>query len=150
MKDCGPLSEALRDFYMASHRALDRLMKAQGASLARTKLLGLIARQPGIRSADIAEAFGQAPRTITEALDGLERDGLIRREPDPQDRRAKRLLTTPAGDAAIEASEPSRRAFIDQVFGVLDEEERNQFEALMRKLNAHLATMDDTDPAERG
>lgn len=142
MRECGPLSDALRDFYISTHRALDRLMKSQGASLARTKLLGYISRQDSVRSADIAEAFGQAPRTITEALDGLERDGLIRRDPDPQDRRAKRISITPAGIAAIEASEPSRRAFIDEVFGVLDEDERDVFARLMRKLNARLARME--------
>jgi len=54
---------AVTDFYVGIHRALDRLMKANGASLARTKLLLYIKRGAAVRSADIAEAFGHAPRT---------------------------------------------------------------------------------------
>ena len=70
-------AEALRDFYLRSHRALDKLMSAEGSSLARTKILGHIERNSPVRSTDLAAAFGFAPRTITEAVDALERGQAI-------------------------------------------------------------------------
>jgi len=134
-------AEALRDFYLRSHRVMDRIMAAKGASFARAKMLMHISRQGQLRSIDLASALGYAPRTITEAIDGLERDGLVRREPDPDDRRAKRISLTPAGIAAIEGAEASRLEFIEDVFGVLSEVEREEIIRLVGKLNARLAEL---------
>ena len=121
--------------FLRSHRLLDRRMTAEGASLARTKLLLYLEGQEGeARAADIAEFFGLAPRTVTEALDGLERDGMVRREPDPQDRRVKRLSITAAGVAATVATEPLRVALVEQIFGVLDAKEQAQLAAILAKL----------------
>lgn len=137
--------DSVAAFYLGMHRAMDRLMKANGASFARTKLLLFIRRHDPVRSADIAEAFGHAPRTITEAIDGLERDGLVRRDPDPLDRRAKRISITPAGIAAVEASEPVREAFLNGVFDVLDESERATMALLFGKLNERLASLEEAE-----
>ncbi len=121
--------------FLRSHRLLDRRMTAEGASLARTKLLLYLEGQEGeARAADIAEFFGLAPRTVTEALDGLERDGMVRREPDPQDRRVKRLSITEAGTAATAATEPLRIALVEQIFGALNVEEQRQLEVILAKL----------------
>lgn len=123
--------------FLRSHRLLDRRMTAQGASLARTKLLLYLEIQEGeARAADIAEYFGLAPRTVTEALDGLERDGMVRREPDPRDRRVKRLSITEAGLAATAATEPLRIAMVEQIFGALDAKEQAQLAAILTKLAA--------------
>jgi DNA-binding MarR family transcriptional regulator len=127
--------DALREFYVEMHRALDRMMKANGASFARTKLLLYIERCGSVRSADIAEAFGHAPRTTTEAIDGLERDGLVRRDPDPDDRRAKRISVTPAGLAAVGVSGPILAQYLSDVFAVLDQNECETLTALFCKLN---------------
>ena len=127
----------LAKVFLRSHRLLDRRMTAEGASLARTKLLLYLEDQLGeARAADIAEFFGLAPRTVTEALDGLERDGMVRREPDPRDRRVKRLSITEAGVAAAAATEPVRVALVEQIFGVLSEDERGQLKQLLTKLTA--------------
>lgn len=127
----------LAKVFLRSHRLLDRRMTAEGASLARTKLLLYLEDQLGeARAADIAEFFGLAPRTVTEALDGLERDGMVRREPDPQDRRVKRLSITEAGVAAAAATEPVRVALVEQILGVLSEDERGQLKQLLTKLTA--------------
>ncbi len=138
LADCERAAEALRDYYLRAHRLVDRLMMAHGTSLARTKLLLLVARDGPVRSTDIASALGQAPRTVTEAIDGLERDGLVRRDPDPDDRRAKRISVTAAGKAAIAASEPIRNRFLLDVFGVLDEHERGELVRLTDKLSARI------------
>lgn len=129
--------------YLLLHRRLDRAMAEQGASLARTKMLLLIQAEGGnARAADVAEMLQLAPRTVTETLDALERDELIERSPDADDRRVKRLAVTPAGAAAIAASEPLRRRLVDEVFSVLDADEYQQLEALLGKLSATLENAD--------
>lgn len=118
------------------HRLLDRRMAAQGASLARTKLLLYLERQGPSRAIDIADLFGSAPRTVTEAIDGLERDGLVRRTPHPSDRRAKLIAITEEGRRVIESTEPLRKQLADSVFGGLDAEEREQLGRILAKLTA--------------
>ncbi|MEH3107481.1 MAG: MarR family transcriptional regulator [Sphingomonas fennica] len=136
------LSDDLRDFYLRSHRVIDAMMRAEGASLARAKLLGFIRRAGPVRSADVLTEFELAPRTVTEALDRLEREGLIARAPDPADRRAKRISITEAGVEALAGAERARHALTDAVFGVLSAEEMAALSATIRKMNGKLATLD--------
>lgn len=116
-------------------RRFDRAMMQQGASLAQTKmLLSIQADKGSARAADIAERLGLTPRTVTEALDALERDGMIQRLPDPADRRVKRLEITAAGEAAVAATEPLRREMTEELLDILDPEERAHLHQALRKL----------------
>jgi DNA-binding MarR family transcriptional regulator len=137
------VADALRDFYLRSHRLMDRIMTARGASFARSRLLTYIAREGPTRSIDLASSFGYAPRTVTEAIDGMERDGLVMRHPDPDDRRAKRISLTAAGAAAAEAAEVSKREYLSSVFTVIDPQERDEIVRLIGKLNDRLADLED-------
>lgn len=135
------VSDALRDFYHRAHRLTDRMMTARGASYARLRMLMQISRAATLRSTDLAASLGYAPRTVTEAIDGLERDGLVRRVADPEDRRAKRISLTPAGEDAARNSEASRQQFLQEVFGALDVDERSDVIRLVGKLNQRLADL---------
>ena len=117
-------------------------MKARGSSIARTKLLLFIQRLGRPRSPDIAEAFGFAPRTVTEAIDGLEREGLVRREANANDRRAKHIVLTPEGQKAIDASEPARRELVNMLYSVLTEVEAEQLAALLGRLVDRLSDIE--------
>lgn len=136
-------ADALRDFYLRSHRVIDRIMTARGASFARTKMLAHIAREGPLRSTDLAISLEYAPRTVTEAIDGLERDGLVKREPDAEDRRAKRVSLTQAGISAAKAAGASRERFVQAIFGALDDREREEFVRLVGKLSHGLAAIPD-------
>ena len=118
--------------YLLLHRRLNRAMAEHGASLARTKLLLCIERAEGeARAADIAELLDLAPRTVTEALDAMERDGQIQRVPDAADRRVKRLRITPAGSAAIAATEPLRHRLIEQALASIAQSDRDRLTQLL-------------------
>lgn len=144
-----PLISTYGRLYLRMHRLFDRRMAASGASLARTKMMMFIDREGPVRAADIAELFSLAPRTVTEALDSMERAGLVERSPDPQDRRAKRVTITDVGKSAIAASEPERLALIEEVFGILTVEERAQFLGVMDKLSSRVGQIEDGVVRER-
>jgi DNA-binding MarR family transcriptional regulator len=132
--DFEALGEALRDLYSRAQRAMDVMMAEQGISFSRHKLLGFIRSRGPVRSTDISAHFGFAPRTVTEAVDVLERDGMVTREPDPSDRRAKWISITDAGEAVIASTEPMRRSFVRRVFGALDVGERRALLIMLKKL----------------
>ncbi|UIN19994.1 MarR family winged helix-turn-helix transcriptional regulator [Herbaspirillum frisingense] len=146
--DYSGAAEALRDFYIRSHRTLDKLMAGEGASLARNKMLGHIERNSPVRAADLATAFGFAPRTITEAIDALERDGLVQRTGDISDRRVKHIALTAAGKEVLRASEPVKKTFIDGLFAALEEEEIATLTRVLGKLNGRLAELEESYSAQ--
>jgi DNA-binding MarR family transcriptional regulator len=139
------LEDIFSDFgqlFLRLHRLMDRRMTVAGASLARTKLLFYLDQEGPLRSTDIASFFGLSPRTVTDAIDGLERDGMVVRKPDLNDRRARLVAITPAGKLALEATGPLRLELIDHALGVLTKEERRQFAALIDKMSQAVALLE--------
>ncbi|WP_018885851.1 MarR family winged helix-turn-helix transcriptional regulator [Paenibacillus massiliensis] len=61
---------------------------------ARLRLLLRVWHAEKIRMTELASKLGVKPRTVTELVDALEREGLIFRMPDPKDRRAVILQLT--------------------------------------------------------
>lgn len=138
MSPLEPLAADYFRLFLRMQRLMNRRMAEQGASLARTKLLLFLDRRGPARAADIADYFDQAPRTVTEAVDGLERDGLVRRDPDAHDRRVKQVSITEEGRRVIGETEPLRQDLIDGVFGALDAEERERLGAMLARMHAAL------------
>lgn len=134
MDDIDQLVGTYAEVYLQLMRTADRLMAEQGASLAQTKLLLCLKKRGPLRGSDIADFFGQSPRTVTEAIDGLERSGLVQRDPDPNDRRAKLVSITAKGLEAVAKTEPLRRQLIEQTFGVLEPAEQVELLRILRKL----------------
>lgn len=132
------LASDLFSLFLRMRRMLNKRLAEQGASLARTKLLLFLQKHGAARAADIADCFDQAPRTVTEAIDGLERDGFVVRRPHPHDRRVKHVSITDAGRRVIGETEPLRQELICGVFGALDDVEQAQLAELFVKLSAAL------------
>lgn len=67
----------------------------------------LNARRTGpIRQAVLAERLGIEAMTLSCLVDRLEKKGYVERQPDPNDRRAKLVTLTAAGDTVVSAIEP--------------------------------------------
>ena len=94
-----------------------------------------------MRAIDIAEFFSLSPRTVTEGIDALEREGLIERQADPSDRRAKLINITDKGKDAVKRTEPVRHEILQRTFGVLDEDERATLLRLLDKITAELPAL---------
>jgi DNA-binding MarR family transcriptional regulator len=79
---------------------------------------------------------------VTEAIDGLERDGLVQRTPDARDRRVKQVSITEEGRRVIGETEPLRQELIESIFGVLSDDERKSLGAMMRRMIEALDVQD--------
>ncbi|RPF71640.1 MarR family winged helix-turn-helix transcriptional regulator [Aurantiacibacter spongiae] len=141
MSDLEAIVSAYARLYLDLTRTLDRRMADEGMSLARTKLLICLQKNGSMRGTAIADFFNQSPRTVTEAIDGLERDGFVERTPDPTDRRAKLIGITREGVGAVRTTEPLRERIIGQTFGVLDDDERAMLGHLIGKVDGALARL---------
>src|SRR5690242_8044368 len=81
------------------HQAFERAMAEAGGSASTWQvLLWVQARTWGTR-AEMAEAMGITGATLTHHLNGLERQGLVRRWRDDANRRVQQVELTAEGEA---------------------------------------------------
>jgi DNA-binding MarR family transcriptional regulator len=107
-KDLLPALETVAALRLAAnrvHAARERWTESHGLSESRLRVLTALFYSPDRRRplGELAEMLDVVPRTMTDVVDVLERDGLIRRSPDPRDRRSVHAQLTRAGQERIEA-----------------------------------------------
>jgi len=77
------------------------LVAGLGLTAGEARTLIQVAAVNGSRQLDIACRMGLEPMTVSAFLDKLQARGLIERQPDPLDRRAKRVVLSEAADAKL-------------------------------------------------
>jgi DNA-binding MarR family transcriptional regulator len=88
----------------------------------------------------LAESTLVATGTMTNRLDKLEARGLVRRIPNPDDRRSLAVELTAAGRRMVDRLVGEHVANEQQMLSGLSEREREQLTRLTRKLLAHLTS----------
>lgn len=81
----------------------ERWAEKHGLSEGRLGVLFRLYRGGDTALGDLAQDFHTSPRNVTGLVDHLERDGLVERVPDRDDRRSVRARLTEAGRVRIEA-----------------------------------------------
>ncbi len=70
-----------------------------GINLAQSKVIFALYMQSGPTQREIADRIGVESPTLVPIIDKLEEDGYVKRKPDAQDRRIKRIYVTPKTDS---------------------------------------------------
>jgi len=106
--------EALAALRLAAKQmrdAMERFAERQGLSESRLRVLMRLynstSRQLSLEA--LAEVLNVTPRTMTDLIDVLERDGLVNRAPDPVDRRSVLAVMTEPGNAPRRLAPSSTR-----------------------------------------
>jgi DNA-binding MarR family transcriptional regulator len=126
----------------AVERALARwaqsLLEACGSSPARLRLLGVLhCKGPQIMS-ELGDELGVRARQVTNLVDALEGEGLVRRAAHPTDRRATVIEVT---DQGAEQAEQLCRPFREKVAGLYRELPEADQRELLRLLEALLGAL---------
>ena len=82
----------------------------------------------------LAEGMGLSSGAMTNRLDRLEAAGLVRRLPDPDDRRGVLVEPTEAGHAAWDRATDTQAGKEALIASALSEKEKEQLHALLRRL----------------
>lgn len=105
----------------AYRRHANRVLERLGLSDAMAWPL-LIARQrDGLRQTELAQALRVEGPSLARTLDRLEASGLIERREDPQDRRAKTLHLSAAGERLCDDIEQAVTELARTAFGAVNE-----------------------------
>jgi DNA-binding MarR family transcriptional regulator len=128
------LSVLLVSAFRAFTRYGTTRFSAHGLSPARVQLLTAVGEAAGIRMGTLAKHLGVTNRAITGLVDALQAEGLLERQPDPDDRRAFRLALTATGAEQLTRINELHDAVSAEAFADLDSEERAQFAELLQRV----------------
>jgi DNA-binding MarR family transcriptional regulator len=93
---------ALRYAGRTVHLLQERWGAMHGLSEGRMGVLFRLYRCGDLPLGELADDLVMTPRNVTGLVDRLERQGMVERVPDPEDRRSVRARLTPAGRETIE------------------------------------------------
>jgi DNA-binding MarR family transcriptional regulator len=100
------------------------------------RLLWALRDEDGLPVGALAEHLGVNPSTITGHVDRLVRQGLVRRDEDPADRRIVRNYLTEDGAATVTALRRIAGHYIINILKRLDDGQLDRLEASLADLNA--------------
>ena len=98
------------------------------------RALRVLGRHGVMRLSELSEHLHIAPRSTTEVVDALQSRGLVKRRPDPADRRATLVEVTEHGASVLDAIRAARGTEAERVFGRLSQEDRTDLARILRAL----------------
>jgi MarR family transcriptional regulator, lower aerobic nicotinate degradation pathway regulator len=118
----------------------DRALKPLGLNVKHFGVMTLLRHQKEAGGGSASQqAIGELLRidrtTMVALIDDLERARYVKRERNPDDRRAYVLTLTAAGRKAQASAEKAIDSDAEQFFGRLSEADRQQLHRLLRRLN---------------
>jgi DNA-binding MarR family transcriptional regulator len=125
--------------HVTAGRAIEATFEARGLSTGEFDVLAALrragedqARTPG----ELSRALMLSPGGMTNRLDRLEAMGLVRREPDPDDRRSLRVVLTDEGRTTVDEAVTAHVANEARLLGPLSAKQRRALDDALRTLLA--------------
>ncbi len=125
--------------------AMDAHFVRYGLSMGKfTMLMQLLqAQNHCLTPSECAARAGVTRGTITGLLDGLERDGWVKRQPHEKDRRRLMIQLTPEGRTKLSEMLPDHFCRTGKLMAHLSDSEKEAFIKLLAKLRAGRSAMKD-------
>jgi DNA-binding MarR family transcriptional regulator len=136
----GPrLTYLIKRLEMAERARMEEVLQAHRVTLHQYTALSLLERRDGLSSAQLARRHFVTPQAMNQLVASLERDGLIRREPDSANRRILRASLTDTGRATLaachEAVDKLERRMLTEFSSEQQREFRSALERSLRGLS---------------
>ncbi len=109
------------------HRSMQdfrRFMEETGLTFAQMNVLMRLKKCNACGVSDIGAQMGVSNAAASQIVDRLVQMGYVLREEDPDDRRARRLSLTPAGEALLEQGIEMRARWLEDLATVLTPAQR--------------------------
>lgn len=124
------LSRALRSWMdVSTHysmRGWAHHAKATGLSMPQFSILMQLFYRGNCGISEISERFEITSAAASQHVDNLFQAGLIERDEDPRDRRAKQIKLSSKGMALLESGMSERYRWMDRLEGTLEERDRQK------------------------
>lgn len=97
-------------------------------------LLDIVAQADGLSQRELADALRLDPSQIVALIDTLEGRGAVERRRNPDDRRQRSVVLTPAGRTLLRRARTLVQGSLDEVLTALDDDERDVLRGLLRRI----------------
>ena len=126
----------LRSYQLLNHQ-VNAVMRSHGLTFARYEVLTWLATDPdsALTLSWISKTLRIPPATVTDIIDRLESEELVRREPHPSDARTTLAVITGRGRTVASDATRDLNAVVYERIG-LSEPQRNQLIELLADLRA--------------
>ena len=116
---------------LAFKRMIALVERETGLSAPKWFVLVILSRHDGIGQGEISRLFEVDPSRVTRIGQGLESDGLVRRERDPEDNRVVRMYLTEEGQLRLRGLPDLNRRVEGRIREVLSEEEHEELRRML-------------------
>lgn len=132
--EAGHTLKLLGHIHRSFHRVADPLLREHGFAMGQLPVL--MALKDGLphSQAELARLAQVEQPSMAQLLARMERDGLVQRVPDPEDRRSRRVLLTPECRARMHESRAVMQALGEEALQDFSAEERAELARLIRRL----------------
>jgi DNA-binding MarR family transcriptional regulator len=122
--DASTAEDALMRLLITAGRRFRARTVGDSVEPSQASLLYTLQCRGAMRMGDIADSMHLDASTVSRHVHQLGELGLIEREPDPEDGRARIIALSPAGAASLRRSFDERRAFISAALADWDDTDR--------------------------
>lgn len=143
------LGYLLADASRLLRRRFDQESRDLPMTSAQLQIVARLERNEGISQACLAALLEIEPMTLSRHVDRMEVAGLVVRQPDPADRRARRLFTTEHARALLVPMRERAAVVYDEALAGLPPEERERLLAALERITENLsAALADPTPRD--
>ncbi len=134
----GTLLSVLMSFEVLA-RYLELELRRYEATLIRFNIMSTLFKNGGeMTPSEIAESVFREKNSITAAINTMERQGIVRREPSPNDRRSVKVVITDKGWKEANQLNPVAQEISREVLSSMDKEQVENLVETMRTLRESL------------
>ncbi len=130
------LSEAFRSVARQLRETSQDFLAPWDISPSQLRALRVLMRHGVMRLSELSGYLHIAARSTTEVVDALEGRRLVRRRPDPGDRRATLVEVTEQGASVLDTIRVAQGAEAERAFDRLSQTDRAHLARILRKLRA--------------
>lgn len=130
-------------FMNRSMRGWHLFAKSTGLSMPQFSVLMQLHHRGACGMSEVSERFEITPAAASQLVDKLVQSGLIVREEDPSDRRAKLLNLTEKGEELIRQGHVERYRWVEELGRKLTAEERAQVSEALDRLTSAAQELED-------
>lgn len=123
---------------------VDKALRPIGVTRSQWWVLANLSRHDGVgmMQTELAKVMDVGKVTLGGLIDRLESSGLVKRQADPTDRRAKRVVMTPKGTKLLSEIQDIAKVVNGRIMNGIDKDDVSRAEDVLHRMKVTLISMD--------
>ena len=131
------------------NKYIDKRTSTYGQNRSRLDIMHTLITHGGtLKPSELGKMTFRSKQTITKIVDGLERDGMVKREPIGKDRRSRQVTITREGVNSVKENLPRILEISNTAMPDLSHEEMEGLNNIMRRIRRHLLNLISDSPSK--